>query len=180
MESFLCDIQMLFWSVVILISPDKSTALQAPLCPILKAALVLYLEPTHSFRFIRNLSDRRRLKLLTNLVEAHVLRTIRDGYQVKLDKVRIALDYMIQQFNATHPLVMKRFQTDGVDLFVDEIERRGKGFPPISSLNFIMLAIPLMILPMNMTVHRFRLSLLSTSNLNIEPRDSLCPACFLH
>jgi uncharacterized protein (DUF433 family) len=30
---------------------------------------------------------------------------------------------MIQQFNATHPLVMKRFQTDGVDLFVDEMER---------------------------------------------------------
>jgi uncharacterized protein (DUF433 family) len=59
----------------------------------------------------------------TNLVEAHVLRTIRDGYQVKLDKVRIALDYMIQQFDTTHPLVMKRFQTDGVDLFVDEMER---------------------------------------------------------
>jgi uncharacterized protein (DUF433 family) len=59
----------------------------------------------------------------TNLVEAHVLRTIRDGYQVKLDKVRIALDYMIQQFGTTHPLVMKRFQTDGVDLFVDEMKR---------------------------------------------------------
>jgi uncharacterized protein (DUF433 family) len=58
----------------------------------------------------------------TNLVEAHVLRTIRDGYQVKLDKVRIALDYMIQQFGTTHPLVMKRFQTDGVDLFVDEMK----------------------------------------------------------
>lgn len=59
----------------------------------------------------------------TNLVEAHVLRTIRDGYQVKLDKVRVALDYMIQQFDTAHPLVMKRFQTDGVDLFVDEMER---------------------------------------------------------
>jgi uncharacterized protein (DUF433 family) len=59
----------------------------------------------------------------TNLVEAHVLRTIRDGYQVKLDKVRTALDYMIQQFDTTHPLIMKRFQTDGVDLFVDEMDR---------------------------------------------------------
>jgi uncharacterized protein (DUF433 family) len=59
----------------------------------------------------------------TNLVEAHVLRTIRDGYQVKLDKVRTALDYMSQQFDTTHPLVMKRFQTDGVDLFVDQMER---------------------------------------------------------
>jgi uncharacterized protein (DUF433 family) len=30
---------------------------------------------------------------------------------------------MIQQFDTIHPLVMKRFQTDGVDLFVDEMER---------------------------------------------------------
>jgi uncharacterized protein (DUF433 family) len=59
----------------------------------------------------------------TNLVEAHILRTIRDGYQVKLDKVRTALDYMSQQFDTIHPLVMKRFQTDGVDLFIDEMDR---------------------------------------------------------
>lgn len=55
----------------------------------------------------------------TNLVEAHVLRILRKTHQVKLDKVRSALDYMGQQFNTPHPLVMKRFQTDGVDLFVE-------------------------------------------------------------
>lgn len=59
----------------------------------------------------------------TNLVEAHVLRIIRETHQVKLDKVRRALDYMSQQFDTVHPLVMKRFQTDGVDLFVDEMDR---------------------------------------------------------
>ncbi|WP_404783410.1 DUF433 domain-containing protein [Altericista sp. CCNU0014] len=59
----------------------------------------------------------------TNLVEAHVLRSIREIHGIKLDKVRKALDYMGQQFDTTHPLVMKRFQTDGVDLFVDEMER---------------------------------------------------------
>lgn len=59
----------------------------------------------------------------TNLVEAHVLRIIRETHQVKLDKVRSALDYMSQQFATNHPLVMKRFQTDGVDLFVDEMDR---------------------------------------------------------
>lgn len=32
----------------------------------------------------------------TNLVEAHVLRIIRETHQVKLDKVRKALDYMSQ------------------------------------------------------------------------------------
>ncbi len=59
----------------------------------------------------------------TNLVEAHVLRIIRETHQVKLDKVRRALDYMSQQFGTAHPLVMKRFQPDGVDLFVDEMDR---------------------------------------------------------
>jgi uncharacterized protein (DUF433 family) len=59
----------------------------------------------------------------TNLVEAHVLRIIRQTHEVKLDKVRKALDYMSQQFDTDHPLVMKRFQTDGVDLFVDEMDR---------------------------------------------------------
>lgn len=59
----------------------------------------------------------------TNLVEAHVLRIIRETHQVKLDKVRNALDYMSQQFDTAHPLVMRRFQTDGVDLFVDQMDR---------------------------------------------------------
>ncbi len=59
----------------------------------------------------------------TNLVEAHVLRIIRETHQVKLDKVRKALDYIGQQFNTPHPLVMKRFQTDGVDLFVDQVDQ---------------------------------------------------------
>lgn len=57
----------------------------------------------------------------TNLVEAHVLRIIRENHQVKLDKVRNALDYMSQQFETAHPLVMERFQTDGVDLFVGQV-----------------------------------------------------------
>ena len=59
----------------------------------------------------------------TNLVEAHVLRIVRETHQVKLDKVRKALNYMSQQFGTSHPLVTKKFRTDGVDLFVDEMER---------------------------------------------------------
>lgn len=58
----------------------------------------------------------------TNLVEAHVLRIIRKNHQVKLDKVRKALDYMNQQFGTNHPLVIKKFQTDGIDLFVDQMD----------------------------------------------------------
>jgi uncharacterized protein (DUF433 family) len=59
----------------------------------------------------------------TNLVEAHVLRSIREIHGIKLDKVRKALDYMSQELDTTHPLVMQRFETDGVDLFVDEMGR---------------------------------------------------------
>jgi uncharacterized protein (DUF433 family) len=66
--------------------------------------------------------DRSQLSF-TNLVEAHVLRIIRETHQVKLDKVRKALDYMSQEFGTDHPLVIKRFQTDGVDLFVDQMDR---------------------------------------------------------
>ena len=59
----------------------------------------------------------------TNLVEAHVLRIIRETHQVKLDKVRKALDYMGQQFSTSHPLATKKFQTDGIDLFVDQMDK---------------------------------------------------------
>jgi len=59
----------------------------------------------------------------TNLVEAHVLRIIRETHQVKLDKIRKTLDYMSQLFHTNHPLVLKKFQTDGIDLFVEQIDQ---------------------------------------------------------
>jgi uncharacterized protein (DUF433 family) len=58
----------------------------------------------------------------TNLVEAHVLRIIRETHQIRLDKVRSALDYMNQQLDTRHPLVLRKFQTDGMDLFIDQID----------------------------------------------------------
>ena len=58
----------------------------------------------------------------TNLVEAHVLRVIRTEHKIALDKVRLALDYMSEQFQTPHPLVQKQFQTDGADLFLDQID----------------------------------------------------------
>ena len=59
----------------------------------------------------------------TNLVEAHVLRILRETHQIKLDKVRIALDYMSRELDSQHPLAEKKFQTDGVDLFVDRVDK---------------------------------------------------------
>ncbi|MGD1865753.1 MAG: DUF433 domain-containing protein [Phormidesmis sp.] len=57
----------------------------------------------------------------TNLVEAHVLRVIRQNHKVRLDKVRTALDYVEQKFGLPHPLARAQFQTDGVDLFVESV-----------------------------------------------------------
>jgi uncharacterized protein (DUF433 family) len=57
----------------------------------------------------------------TNLVEAHILRVIRKDHQIRLDKVRTALDYVDCQFNVPHPLARIEFQTDGVDLFVESV-----------------------------------------------------------
>lgn len=58
----------------------------------------------------------------TNLVEAHVLRVIRTVHNIPLDQVRLALDYISEQFNTEHPLVLKKFSTDGIDLFIEQVE----------------------------------------------------------
>lgn len=60
-----------------------------------------------------------RLLSFTNLVEIHVLRAIRKHHKIQLDKVRIALDYIDEQFQVSHPLARERFRTDGVDLFIE-------------------------------------------------------------
>jgi uncharacterized protein (DUF433 family) len=60
-----------------------------------------------------------RLLSFTNLVEIHVLRAIRKHHQIDLGKVRDALDFIGEQFQASHPLARERFLTDGVDLFIE-------------------------------------------------------------
>jgi len=56
-----------------------------------------------------------------NLVEAHVLAAIRRKHDIPLPKVREALAFMQAKMNAPRPLVERSFQTDGVNLFVDEL-----------------------------------------------------------
>jgi uncharacterized protein (DUF433 family) len=62
--------------------------------------------------------DRQYLSFI-NLVEAHVLASIRRRHGVKLPKVRNALDYVRRQFRIDRPLIAQAFQTDGLDLFVE-------------------------------------------------------------
>jgi uncharacterized protein (DUF433 family) len=56
-----------------------------------------------------------------NLVEAHVLAAIRRVHNVSLLKVRDALNYVKRELKIDRPLLSPKFQTDGVDLFVEEL-----------------------------------------------------------
>lgn len=55
----------------------------------------------------------------TNLVEVHVLRAIRVGHKIQLNKVREALDLINKRFEVPHPLAQEDFRTNGVDLFIE-------------------------------------------------------------
>ena len=54
------------------------------------------------------------------MVKAHVLDAIRRHHQVPLSKIRHAIDYLRKHFSSTHPLAEQRFETDGLDLFIDK------------------------------------------------------------
>ena len=58
-----------------------------------------------------------------NLVEAHVLAAIRREHRIPLQKVRNALEYVKKKLGIERPLADARFETDGVDLFVRELEK---------------------------------------------------------
>lgn len=59
----------------------------------------------------------------TNLIETHVLDAIRRQHQIPLDKIRLAMKYLQDQFGSEHPLADHRLETDGLDLFVREYGR---------------------------------------------------------
>ncbi len=60
----------------------------------------------------------RHLLSFMNLVEAHVLDAIRREHDISLQKVRKALEYLCENFKSKHPLVEQKFETDGLDLFI--------------------------------------------------------------
>lgn len=73
------------------------------------------------FRPVIELPDNTRSGLsFVNLVEAHVLDAIRRHHQVPLSKIRQAIHYLRKQFSSKHPLAEQRFETDGLDLFIDK------------------------------------------------------------
>ncbi len=54
-----------------------------------------------------------------NLVELHVLSAVRRRHRISMPNVRGALDYVQNELQLSRPLADKRFQTNGVDLFVE-------------------------------------------------------------
>lgn len=58
-----------------------------------------------------------------NLVEAHVLSAIRRTHHIPLWKVREALSFVARRLKVERPLSDLSFQTDGVQLFVEELGR---------------------------------------------------------
>lgn len=61
--------------------------------------------------------DTRQLSY-TNLFEAHVLAGLRKIDRVPMLKVRRALPFVEEILSIEHPLASQRFETDGIDLFV--------------------------------------------------------------
>lgn len=55
-----------------------------------------------------------------NLVEIHVLRSIRQHHRIRLDRVREALGYVEKVLQLPHPLARQAFHTDGIDLFIEK------------------------------------------------------------
>ena len=62
-----------------------------------------------------------RLLSFQNLVEAHVLGAIRQQHGVSLQRVRKAVRFVERRLRLSHPLITAKFQTDGIDLFVEEL-----------------------------------------------------------
>jgi uncharacterized protein (DUF433 family) len=64
-----------------------------------------------------------RLLSFYNLAEAHVLSAFRRDHGIDLQNIRSALDFVSQQFGHRRPLIEQRFETDGVDLFIEHFGR---------------------------------------------------------
>ncbi len=62
-----------------------------------------------------------------NLTELHVLATIRKIHEVPMHKVRVAIDFLqnitTSAHGKRHPLISQDLQTNGLDLFIQEMGR---------------------------------------------------------
>lgn len=58
-----------------------------------------------------------------NLVETHILDAIRHEHRLPRKTVRAALEYVAREFGSRHPLAQQQFETDGVNLFIQKVDK---------------------------------------------------------
>jgi uncharacterized protein (DUF433 family) len=58
-----------------------------------------------------------------NLLECHVLKGLTTRYKMRMQNVRRGLETLKQRFNSEHPLLDRRFKTDGLSLFINESDQ---------------------------------------------------------
>lgn len=66
--------------------------------------------------------DSKELSFI-NLVELFVLDSLRRAHRIPLPKIRRALNYLIKEFPSSRPLIDKEFETDGVNIFINQLDR---------------------------------------------------------
>jgi uncharacterized protein (DUF433 family) len=55
------------------------------------------------------------------LTEAYILSSLRKRHRIPLQRIRSALAYLKRTLREEHPLLTRRFKTDGVDLFIEHL-----------------------------------------------------------
>jgi uncharacterized protein (DUF433 family) len=58
-----------------------------------------------------------------NLVEAHILKSTRERDEVPMQEIRAAIDYAMADDPNPHPLITRKFETEGSSLFVSKLEQ---------------------------------------------------------
>ncbi len=74
------------------------------------------------FKPVITLQDpQSRLLSFTNLIEGHVLKAIRRVHDIKMEKIRLAIETLAERHQLQHPLAEAVLHTDGQDLFIHEL-----------------------------------------------------------
>ena len=114
-------------------STKREVLLKTPAYPFVEAAHYLQVPVTtlrawclgqRGFQPVIRLDGRRTEGLsFLNMIEAHVLSAIRREHHIPLPKVRDALRYVSKRLDMERPLAQAQFATQGVDLFVEHLDR---------------------------------------------------------
>jgi uncharacterized protein (DUF433 family) len=114
-------------------SSKREALLTTPAYPFVEAAHYLHIPVTtlrawclgqRGFRPVIRLDGKRSEGLsFLNMIEAHILSAIRREHRIPLPKVREALRYVSKRLDMDRPLAQAQFVTQGVDLFVEVLDR---------------------------------------------------------